>query len=76
MQFLQFYNGIFYFVFFKAIFDPASFYGHSEYEFGIATMFGGFSRKFFNSYHKLIPKADGFDTRIRMYQLFHYMNHW
>ncbi|XP_022085813.1 ketosamine-3-kinase-like isoform X2 [Acanthaster planci] len=58
------------------IFDPASLYGHSEYELGIAGMFGGFNRSFYTAYHKLIPKASGFDKRHELYKLFHYLNHW
>ncbi|XP_076453176.1 fructosamine-3-kinase-like isoform X2 [Babylonia areolata] len=59
------------------IFDPASFYGHSEYEMAIATMFGvGFPQSFFDSYFKLLPKEKGFDSRLQLYQLFHYLNSW
>ncbi|NWR76460.1 KT3K kinase, partial [Centropus unirufus] len=58
------------------IFDPASFYGHSEYELAIAGMFGGFSSSFYSAYHSKIPKAAGFEKRLELYQLFHYMNHW
>ncbi|XP_032285888.1 ketosamine-3-kinase-like [Phoca vitulina] len=58
------------------IFDPASFYGHSEYELAIAGMFGGFSRSFYSAYHSAIPKAPGFESRLQLYQLFHYLNHW
>uniref|UniRef100_A0A915BWV6 protein-ribulosamine 3-kinase n=1 Tax=Parascaris univalens TaxID=6257 RepID=A0A915BWV6_PARUN len=58
------------------VFDPASFYGHSEFEMGILTMFGGFDDAFFTAYHKLIPKTKGFDKRIFLYQLFHHLNHW
>lgn len=58
------------------IFDPASFYGHSEYELAIAGMFGGFSSPFYSAYHRHIPKACGFEKRLRLYQLFHYLNHW
>ncbi|XP_006886180.1 PREDICTED: ketosamine-3-kinase [Elephantulus edwardii] len=58
------------------IFDPASFYGHSEYELAIAGMFGGFSKAFYSAYHSKIPKAPGFDRRLQLYQLFHYLNHW
>ncbi|KAK3744970.1 hypothetical protein QZH41_008501 [Actinostola sp. cb2023] len=58
------------------IFDPASFYGHHEFELAIAGMFGGFSTEFYNAYHQLIPKADGFEERHNLYQLFHYINHW
>ena len=45
------------------IFDPASFYGHSEFDLSIAAMFGGFSNAFYNTYHQLIPKAPGFDKK-------------
>ncbi|CAL8303667.1 unnamed protein product [Merluccius merluccius] len=58
------------------IFDPASFYGHSEYELGIMAMFGGFSRSFYSAYHENIPKAPGFAQRNQLYQLFHNLNHW
>lgn len=58
------------------IYDPATFYGHHEFDLAIAGMFGGFSRSFYDAYHKLIPKAPGFEARHRLYQLFHYLNHW
>lgn len=58
------------------IFDPASFYGHSEYELAIAGMFGGFRSAFYSAYHSKIPKAPGFERRLKLYQLFHYLNHW
>ncbi|XP_078729021.1 ketosamine-3-kinase-like isoform X2 [Lampetra fluviatilis] len=58
------------------IFDPASFYGHSEYELAISGMFASFSSTFYSSYHALIPKSEGFDKRQKLYQLFHYLNHW
>lgn len=58
------------------IFDPASFYGHSEYELAIAGMFGGFSGSFYTAYHSRVPRAPGFEKRLQLYQLFHYLNHW
>ncbi|XP_075936260.1 ketosamine-3-kinase [Anarhichas minor] len=58
------------------IFDPASFYGHSEYELGIAGMFGGFNSSFHSAYHEKIPQAPGFAKRNQLYQLVHYLNHW
>ncbi|NWU27202.1 KT3K kinase, partial [Dyaphorophyia castanea] len=58
------------------IFDPASFYGHSEYDLAIAGMFGGFGGPFYSAYHNKIPRATGFEKRLKLYQLFHYMNHW
>ena len=59
-----------------AVFDAASFYGHHEDDLGIAGMFGGFGAGFYKAYHKLIPKKPGHEERIKLYQLFHYMNHW
>lgn len=58
------------------IFDPASFYGHSEFELAIAGMFGGFGSSFYSAYHTKIPKGPGCDKRLKLYQLFHYLNHW
>lgn len=58
------------------IFDPASFYGHSEFDLSIAKMFGGFGSKFFSAYHEVIPKANGFEKREDLYLLFHHLNHW
>ncbi|XP_048411507.1 ketosamine-3-kinase [Stegostoma tigrinum] len=58
------------------IFDPSSFYGHSEYELSISGIFGGFGAAFYTAYHNKIPKASGFEKRLKLYQLFHYLNHW
>lgn len=58
------------------IFDPGSFYGHHEFDLAIATMFGSFSRAFYNSYHDLINKGNGFQNRQKLYILFHNLNHW
>lgn len=59
-----------------AVFDAASFYGHHEYDLGIASMFGGFGKQFYSAYHRLIPKQSGHQDRIKLYQMFHYINHW
>lgn len=58
------------------VFDPASFYGHSEFELAIALLFGGFPRAFFAAYHRKVPKAPGFEQRLLLYQLFNLLNHW
>ncbi|XP_045171335.2 ketosamine-3-kinase-like [Mercenaria mercenaria] len=58
------------------IFDPATFYGHSEYDLGISYLFGGFNSKFYGAYHDVIPKAPGFQKRKELYKAFHYLNHW
>ncbi|KAM6904458.1 ketosamine-3-kinase [Xenentodon cancila] len=58
------------------IFDPASYYGHSEFELAISKMFGGFDSSFYSAYYEKIPHAPGFRKRSKLYQLFHYLNHW
>lgn len=65
-----------FFTFVTVIFDPATFYGHHEYDLAISGMFGGFNLSFYDAYHKVIPKAPGFENRHKLYQLFHYLNHW
>jgi protein-ribulosamine 3-kinase len=57
------------------VFDPASFYGHCEYEMGIMNMFGGFS-KAMGAYFDVLPKQPGFEKRVQLYELFHQLNHW
>jgi len=58
------------------IFDPASFYGHAEYDLAISKLFGGFNRDYFSSYHSILPKQPGFEDRQDLYMMFHYFNHW
>lgn len=58
------------------IFDPASYYGHSEFELSIAKLFGGFDANFYSAYFSIIPKSPGFEKRLDLYHLFHYLNHW
>lgn len=61
------------------IYDPASFYGHHEYDFGIARMFGGFTRAFYDGYDSVIPpetESGQHNNRLLLYELFHHLNHW
>ncbi|CUA68282.1 Ketosamine-3-kinase [Rhizoctonia solani] len=61
-----------------AIFDPSSYYGHNESDLAIGRMFGGFSPRFYEEYHSLRPKSEPveeYDQRLKLYQLFHYLNH-
>lgn len=38
------------------MFDPASFFGHSEFELAIMDMFGGFQQPFWTAYHAKVRK--------------------
>ncbi|PYH42629.1 putative fructosamine-3-kinase [Aspergillus saccharolyticus JOP 1030-1] len=60
------------------VYDPSACYAHSEFELGIMRMFGGFGTKFFEEYHKLVPKTEPveeYEDRVRLYELYHHLNH-
>ena len=61
------------------IFDPASYYGHYEAEFGIMKMFGGFGKDFFDAYNQatdLTIQEEGTEERLIIYELYHHLNHY
>jgi fructosamine-3-kinase len=55
--------------------DPACAACDREMEFGISTLFGGFSERFFGAYHEALPLARGWRERNPLYQLYHLLNH-
>ncbi|KAK9323473.1 Fructosamine/Ketosamine-3-kinase [Lipomyces orientalis] len=61
------------------IYDSCAFYADSEFELGIMRIFGGFSSGgFYKRYHELVPEKepkDEYEDRIRLYRLFHELNH-
>ena len=59
-----------------ALIDPAASYSHREMEFGIITMFGGFSSRFFAAYNEVFPLDSGWRERNQLYQLYHVLNHY
>ena len=58
-----------------AIFDPATYYGHAEAEFGMSWC-AGFGADFYAGYHGVLPKRPGHEERAALYQLYHYLNHY
>lgn len=58
------------------LYDPSSFYGHSEFDFAIARMFGGIPPAMEKSYFQCMTKKKLFEKRNNLYQLFHHLNHW
>merc|ERR1719473_1520068 len=56
------------------LFDPASFFGHSEMELAMMTLFGGFRNEFWDAYFEKRPKVAGFEFRHQLYQLYYYLN--
>lgn len=55
--------------------DPAVYFGSRESEFGMTTLFGGLSPRFYDAYHEAWPLAAGWETRVEIYRLYHLMNH-
>jgi len=58
------------------IFDPATYCGDREAEFGLTEMFGGFSADFWTGYESVLPLEDGYSTRKLLYRLYHTLNHF
>jgi protein-ribulosamine 3-kinase len=59
-----------------ALIDPASYYADREMEFGIMTLFGGFSARFREAYNEVNPLPSGWKERNKLYQLYHVLNHY
>lgn len=57
------------------IFDPASYFGNREAEFGMMRLFGGFNDRCEDAYQEVWPLREGYDRRIQMYKLYHQLNH-
>ena len=51
------------------IIDPASHWGHREYDLAMMRLFGGFGAEAFAAYEEAFPLAEGWRSRIRWYQL-------
>lgn len=65
----------------EVVFDPSASYAHSEYEWGIMKLFGGFDddgefeRDYWGKVKKLEP-VEEFDDRVELYALYHQLNHY
>jgi len=57
------------------IFDPAVYYGDRESDIAMTMLFGGFGREFYLAYQRSWPMADGHERRLKLYQLYHVLNH-
>ena len=58
-----------------ALIDPACYYADREMELGMMKLFGGFSSRVWVAYQEEFPLPDGWQQRIRLYQLYHVLNH-
>ena len=57
------------------IFDPAVYYGDRESDIAMTMLFGGFGRAFYSAYEQSWPMAEGHERRLKLYQLYHVLNH-
>ncbi len=57
------------------IFDPAVYYGDRETDIAMTMLFGGFGPSFYEAYGAGWPLAEGHEQRIKLYQLYHVLNH-
>ncbi len=55
-----------------ALFDPAVYYGDREADLAMTELFGGFPPEFYSAYG---PLPAGYETRKRLYNLYHLLNH-
>jgi len=59
-----------------ALIDPACCYADREMELGMMKLFGGFSAMFWGAYEEEFSLQEGWKQRIRLYQLYHILNHY
>jgi fructosamine-3-kinase len=57
------------------VFDPAVCYGDRESDIAMTMLFGGFGREFYAAYEEEWPMAAGHEKRLKLYQLYHVLNH-
>lgn len=57
------------------IFDPAVYFGDRESDIAMTMLFGGFGKPFYEAYEANWPMAPGHERRLKLYQLYHVLNH-
>ena len=57
------------------IFDPAVYYGDRETDLAMTRLFGGFGKDFYDAYESSWPLREGHQVRLKLYQLYHVLNH-
>jgi fructosamine-3-kinase len=59
-----------------ALIDPACSYADREMELGMMQLFGGFSSRVWEAYQEEFPLPEDWRQRVRLYQLYHILNHY
>ncbi len=55
--------------------DPAAYVGHAEADLAMTELFGGFDRRFYDSYRETAGIDPGYSDRRDLYNLYHLLNH-
>ncbi len=55
--------------------DPAVYYGSREMDLAMTQLFGGFEDEFYAAYHEAYPLQNGWQKRIKIYQLYPLLVH-
>ena len=55
--------------------DPAVYYGHNEVDLAMTKLFGGFSKRFYEAYHEIIPPHIKPKELTEIYQLYYLLVH-
>ena len=55
--------------------DPAVYVGCNEADIAMTELFGGFDRRFYESYFDFMRKVPGYEDRRDLYNLYHLLNH-
>lgn len=55
--------------------DPACYYGWPEADLAMTKMFGGYPSEFYRSYQQARSLEPGFEDRVDLYNLYHWLNH-
>lgn len=55
--------------------DPAVYYGHNEVDLSMSRLFGGFSSRFYEAYHDILPEQPQNIERNDLYQLYYLLVH-
>lgn len=58
------------------LFDPAVYFGDREADLAMTELFGGFDKRFYESYHAAWPLDPGYRVRKHAYNLYHILNHF
>jgi fructosamine-3-kinase len=58
------------------LYDPAVYFGDRETDLAMTELFGGFGSRFMDSYHEIYPVDQGYNSRKKLYNLYHILNHF